>query len=128
MQALLDTHTFLWWVLGEPALSRTARRFIANPANQIFVSAASAWEISTKYRLGKLPAAAQLVSRFPQIILDQGFVPLAITIVHSILAGAFEAPHRDPFDRMLAAQSLAEDMPLLSDDARIDQFGATRIW
>jgi PIN domain nuclease of toxin-antitoxin system len=101
---------------------------MADPANQIFVSAASAWEISAKYRLGKLPAAAQLATKFPQIMFGQGFIPLAITIRHAIMSGAFTAPHQDPFDRMLAAQSVTENMPILSNDTKIDQFGATRIW
>ena len=101
---------------------------IADPANQIFVSAASAWEISTKHRIGKLPAAAHLVANFPQIALSQGFILLAITALHAIRAGSLQGAHRDPFDRMLAAQTLSENMVIVPNDPKLDLFGVSRIW
>jgi PIN domain nuclease of toxin-antitoxin system len=118
----------IWWVLGDATLSAPARQFIVDPANQIFVSAASAWEISTKYRLGKLPNAAQLARQFPQTVFGQGFIPLPVTIQHAIMSGAFTAAHPDPFDRMLAAQSIIEHMPIMSIDSKLDLFGVNRIW
>ncbi|HLY46278.1 MAG TPA: type II toxin-antitoxin system VapC family toxin [Stellaceae bacterium] len=128
MQALLDTHALIWWVLGDSGLSVPVRQTIADPANEIFVSAASGWEITTKYRLGRLPAAAQLATNFAKIILGQGFIPLPITVMHACMSGSLPGPHKDPFDRTLAAQSLAENMPILSNDTALDQFGVTRIW
>jgi PIN domain nuclease of toxin-antitoxin system len=128
VRALLDTHTLIWWLLGDPSLSATARQFIADPDNQIFVSAASAWEVTTKHRLGRLPGATQLATQFPRIVLGQGFIPLPITIIHALRSGSFAAPHKDPFDRMLAAQSVIENIPILSNDPQIDQFGASRVW
>jgi PIN domain nuclease of toxin-antitoxin system len=128
VQLLLDTHAFIWWVLGDPSLSAVAQAHIGDPANQVFVSAASAWEVTTKYRLGRLPQAAPLAADFPRIVVSQGFIPLAITMQHAARAGSFLVPHRDPFDRMLGAQALIENMPIVSSDAALDQFGVVRIW
>jgi PIN domain nuclease of toxin-antitoxin system len=129
LNGLLDTHTLIWWVIGDTvSLSQTAQDFIADPANVIFVSAASAWEISTKHRLGKLPNAGPLTTHFSQNVLAQGFVPLPITSQHASLGGSFPVPHGDPFDRILAAQSVIENMPIVSIDPKIDQFPCKRIW
>lgn len=128
MQLLLDTCTFIWWIAGDPTLTAVARAPIADPNNQCFVSAASAWEISTKYRLGKLPQAAPLAANFAGEAFRNGFIPLPITAVHASHAGAFTQPHRDPFDRMIAAQAFLEGMPVASPDRQLDQFGIVRIW
>jgi PIN domain nuclease of toxin-antitoxin system len=128
VQLLLDTHALFWFLCNSPSLSATASQVIADPNNQIFVSAVGAWEITTKVRSGKWPAASQLAQTFGAAIASQGFIELAITVEHACLAGSMAVAHRDPFDRMLAAQSKIEDMPVISIDALLDQFAITRIW
>jgi PIN domain nuclease of toxin-antitoxin system len=125
---LIDTHAFIWWVLGDVSLSFSARSHIDDPNNLCFVSAASAWEVTTKHRLGKLPHAAPLAANFPGIVVQQGFIPLALTVVHAARSGAFTQAHQDPFDRMIAAQAIVEGMPIVSIDRQFDQFGISRIW
>src|SRR6516162_6526823 len=100
MQALLDTHTLLWWLSDDPALTKSARKLIADTGNLILVSAASAWEIATKVRLGKLPAGVDLVSDFAGQLKREGFEMLGVSWDHAIRAGSLPGPHRDPFDRM----------------------------
>ncbi len=96
--------------------------------NEIFVSAASAWEIATKVRLGKLPMAELFESRFLDAIADAGYTLLAISVADALRAGRLVGPHGDPFDRMIAAQALGGDLPVLSKDKRLDGFGVRRIW
>jgi PIN domain nuclease of toxin-antitoxin system len=128
VEVLLDTHAFIWWLAGDRALSDAAKTVIADPANDIFVSAASAWEISTKHRLGKLPRAALLAADVASAIASQGFVELPILVRHGQLAGNLPPPQRDPFDRMLIAQSLLGGMTLVSNEAIFDQYGVSRVW
>ncbi len=97
-------------------------------ANQVFVSAASAWEVATKFRLGRLRFAQSLVENFIPRVTAAGFTLLASLPEHALRAGRMPGEHRDPFDRMLAAQALHEDIPILSADTRFDGFGARRIW
>jgi PIN domain nuclease of toxin-antitoxin system len=127
VQLLLDTHALLWWLAGDRRLSTPARRAIENAENAVFVSAASAWEISTKHRLGKLDAAA-IVGRLGALLTSQGFEPLDMTVNHAERAGALPDEHRDPFDRMLAAQAQAENLTLVSNDAAFDGYGVTLLW
>ena len=128
MRILLDTHAFLWWLAGSDRLSETARIAVADPANAILVSAASAWEITTKHRLGRLPGADVVAGDVQACIDDQGFQRLPITVAHAERAGRLPGPHRDPFDRMLIAQSLAHDLPLVSIESLFDGYGIRRIW
>jgi PIN domain nuclease of toxin-antitoxin system len=128
VRILLDTHALLWWLAGDDALSGAARESIADEANQIFVSAASAWEVTTKYRLGKLAMAGPLAVDFAREIEAQGFLPLPISLQHAQSAGALDGPHRDPFDRMLIAQARDERMALVSNELAFDAYGITRIW
>lgn len=128
MRALLDTHTLLWWLSDDPALSKAARQFIANSENTPVVSAASAWEIATKVRLGKLPTAADLAADFLGIMERAGFELLAISAGHAIRAGLLSGDHRDPFDRMLIAQTQAEGVPFVSNEKIFDHYGVRRIW
>lgn len=128
MRVLADTHSFLWWLAGSRRLSGAARDVIANPDNSVLVSAASAWEITTKHRLGKLPGADIVAGDVMAAIDDHGFRPLVITVAHAERAGRLPGPHRDPFDRMLIAQSLAHDLPLVSNESRFDRYGVRRIW
>ena len=128
MRLLLDTHAFLWWLDGSRRLPKRARALISEEANIIFVSAASAWEISTKSRLGKLPGAIDVAADLARIITAQAFTPLDITILHAQRAGHLPGEHRDPFDRMLAAQAQIEDLPIISNDEAFASFGVERIW
>ncbi|MEW5968060.1 MAG: type II toxin-antitoxin system VapC family toxin [Pseudomonadota bacterium] len=116
MKLLLDTHALLWWWTNDPKLSDAARRAIADEDNQVLVSAASAWEIATKHRLGKLPHAAQAIERFNELVAADGFEHLPISYLHSLKAGAHSSEHRDPFDRMLAAQADLEKAVLVTLD------------
>lgn len=116
MNYLIDTHVLLWWLFNDPKLDKNMRAIISNPANTIFVSGASAWEIATKYRLGKLMEAQELVENYHQILAKAGFIELPITSAHAIRAGILPIEHRDPFDRMLIAQAELESMSLISYD------------
>ena len=128
MRLLLDTHALLWWLDGDQKLVKKPRKLIADESNEILISAASAWEISTKVRIGKLPGAVEVANSLSQIIASQGFTPLPIEIQHAQRAGALPGPHRDPFDRMLIAQSELENVPLISNDQIFDTYKAIRIW
>ena len=128
MKALLDTHTLLWWLDGDEQLSLTARSWIEIPEHRILVSAASAWEIATKVRIGKLPGAQAVAANFHECLISQGFAPLDITADHALRAGSLPGPHRDPFDRMLIAQAQALNIPLISNENLFDHYGIRRIW
>lgn len=128
MKVLLDTCTLLWATLSPAALSPQALTLIADEANEVLVSAASAWEIATKVRLGKLPGAEKLEENYLEIMEAAGYTLLSIETAHALRAGRMTVDHRDPFDRMLAAQAIAFDAPLLSPDAQLDQFTIRRIW
>jgi PIN domain nuclease of toxin-antitoxin system len=128
LKLLLDTHALIWWLAGDETLSRRAREAIGDEANSVAVSAASAMEVATKFRIGKLPAAALLARDFEAIVAGQGFAELSITVRHARLAGEMNIAHRDPFDRLLIAQALAEDMALVSNEALLDGFAVKRIW
>jgi PIN domain nuclease of toxin-antitoxin system len=128
MRLLLDTHTLLWWLDGDRRMSKRARTLVGRDAHEVFVSAASAWEITTKWRLGKLPGAADVAADVAGAVASQVFLPLSITIAHAQLAGQLTTTHRDPFDRMLAAQALVEGLPIVSNDEAFDLFGVIRLW
>ncbi len=127
MRLLLDTHVLLWWATLEPALPAKITRAIARADNEVFVSAATAWEVATKARLGRLewPAEAGTVHEY---VLGQGFRPLAVTLEHAERAGGLAIEHRDPFDRMLVAQAQIEDLHLASNEALFDAAGIRRYW
>ncbi len=128
MDVLLDTHALLWWLSDDPALAPRARKVIAETRNVLFVSAASAWEIATKVRLGKLPTAADLAADFSGHLEREGFQVLAISGEHAIRAGLLPGLHKDPFDRMLIAQAQGENMPIVSNEKLFDGYGVRRIW
>ena len=128
MRLLLDTHTLIWWLAGDEKLSLRARDAIADEANTVAVSAASAMEVATKHRIGKLPDAALLAQDFEAIVADQGFSELSISVRHARLAGEMGIAHKDPFDRLLIAQALAEDMVLVSNETRFDDSAVKRLW
>ncbi|MXZ88016.1 MAG: type II toxin-antitoxin system VapC family toxin [Dehalococcoidia bacterium] len=128
MRLLLDTHAFIWWFEGSNRLPATVREAIGVSANEVFVSAATAWEIATKHRLGKLKGVDELALSLPGYIASQRFESLPVTVEDGIRAGALPGPHRDPFDRMLVAQALGTDLALVSGESLFDQFGVRRLW
>lgn len=128
MQLLLDTHAFLWWLLGDTALPPVARDAIADPGNEVFLSAASAWEITTKFRIGKLARAAFIVTDIAGKASEHGFIELPVAIRHGQLAGSLPGIHKDPFDRMLVAQAIVMDMTIVSGDEILSAYGVARVW
>lgn len=128
MRVLLDTHAFLWAVLEPQKLSHRARSLLQDPATQIVLSTVSAFEIATKYRLGKLPDAAVVVERYEEAVMGLQAEELSISRMHALRAGLWAIEHRDPFDRMLAAQAELEQLPLLSNDPAMSQFPVQLLW
>lgn len=128
MKVLLDTCTLIWATLSPSSLSREARETIADEGNTILVSAVSAWEIAVKVRLGKVPGAEKLERGYLDVVEDAGYTLLAIDTESALRAGRLVADHKDPFDRMIAAQALGLDIPVLSPDSLLDQFGVRRVW
>jgi len=128
VRVLLDTHALIWATLSPASLSRKVATIIADETNVILVSAASAWEIATKVRLGRLPGAERLEKEFLDVMERAGYTPLPIRAAVALRAGSFPSEHRDPFDRVIAAQALADDIPVLSSDAKLDTFGIRRMW
>lgn len=128
MRALLDTHALLWWLTDDLALTRRARNFLADTKNGVVVSAASAWEIAIKARLGRLSVMQDLLDDFAGHVEREGFELLSISAQHGIRAGLLSGTHKDPFDRMLVAQSQAENLPIVSSDKIFDRYGVRRIW
>lgn len=128
MRLLLDTHALLWAVTGDKRLSRKAEAALADLSGEIFVSAASAWEIATKFRLGRLAGAGPLVNHFDATLRRVGFYGLPIGMDHARRAGLLHGEHKDPFDRMLIVQALIEDLTLVSNEKLFDSFGVRRLW
>ena len=122
MTLLLDTHIFLWAVLEPQRLSSRVRELLENPDHTLWVSVVSAFEITTKYRLGKLPHAASVVENYNFAVQELGASELPLRASHALYAGMHASPHRDPFDRLLAAQATIEQMPLVSADPAMRTF------
>lgn len=125
---LLDTHALLWWLVEPEKLSALAYSAVNDPAASIFVSAATGWELATKVRLGKLPGAEQLLQDLPSLLRHQGFQPLAVQLHHGVHAGGYRQAHRDPFDRLLAAQAELEGLQLVSLDPALASFPCRLLW
>jgi PIN domain nuclease of toxin-antitoxin system len=128
VRLLLDTHALIWWRTDSDKLTQTAFAALADPTAEVYVSAVSAWEISTKFRLGKLPLAQALLDGFVSGLVKARFTPLAISVEHGLRAGSLAGEHKDPFDRMLIAQALEEDLTIISNEAAFDGFGVRRLW
>lgn len=128
MRVLLDTHTLLWWAHEPEKLSEAAVDAVGDERNEVLVSAVSAMEISTKSRLGKLEYASSLADRFLTRIAEFGFVPLSVSCAHAERAGNLGGEHRDPWDRLLAAQAQLEMIPLVSTDERMAGWNVRVIW
>lgn len=129
MRALLDTHIIIWALTEPQRLSTVARTLIENRSNVLLASAASAWEIGTKYRLGKLPLLEATVLNYQSQLDNLGAETLSVTVSHALLAGQLAWSHGDPFDRMLVAQAMLEGVPLVTNDAALTTIdGVELIW
>jgi PIN domain nuclease of toxin-antitoxin system len=128
LRLLLDTNALAWFLLDLPSLPQTAKAAIADPDNTVVVSAVSALEIAIKVRIGKWPEAAPIVQAFDRTLEAEQFQALSVSVEHALKAGAMSGVHRDPFDRLLIAQALVEDLILVSNEAVFDGFGVQRLW
>ncbi|RDJ24889.1 type II toxin-antitoxin system VapC family toxin [Bosea caraganae] len=128
MRLLLDTSALLWFWLGGRALRPQVLGPILDRNNQVHVSSISAMEIATKHRVGKLPGVENVLATFADALAADGFIALPLSNEHALLAGAIPGEHRDPFDRMLAAQAIIEELTIVSSDAAFDALGARRLW
>ena len=128
MRFLLDTPALLWSFNGSASLSPRARGLIEDSGNEILVSAASAWEIATKVRLGKLPTGEELIGDLDRYLAQLQYEALPISVDHAVRAGRLPGEHRDPFDRMLVAQAQAENLAIISNDRIFDTYRVHRIW
>ena len=125
---LLDTHALLWALEDNPRLSAKAVETLADPANEMLVSAGSIMEIALKHRVGKLPEAARHLADWDAVFANLAAVPLPISVEHAALAGGLDIPHKDPFDCLLIAQARIEGVALVSNEKLFDRFGVERIW
>lgn len=128
MRVLVDTHALLWAALEPAKLSVQARSLLSSLETEVFVSAASAWEIATKFRIGKLPGSGAFAADFVARVERLGFHGLPVTLEHGQRAGLLPGAHKDPFDRMLIAQAQAENVALISNERTFDAYGIRRIW
>ena len=127
MRLLLDTHALIWWWQGNPRLSERARELIVEGVS-VFVSASTAWELATKVRIGKLLEARPMLTGFDERLADQGFTRLPISVAHGLRAGLLQGVHRDPFDRILVAQAIMEDLDIVTNDRAFQRLGARTVW
>ncbi len=128
MSHILDTHVLLWCLDNNPKIPPRTRSVIADPARKIYVSAVSAIEIAIKHRIGKLPEAESVLPDLHERLEMDGSAELPVTIRHARLAGGMPGDHRDPFDRLLAAQALCDDLTIVPNDRMLDQFNVRRLW
>jgi len=128
MRLLLDTHALLWWWGESSRLSPRIQALLIDSANVVFVSAASAWEIAIKHRIGKLPSGERIIAQWSERLVLDRFVEIPMSAAHALRAGSLSGEHRDPFDRMLAAQSLIEGLPLATSDSALAALGADVLW
>jgi PIN domain nuclease of toxin-antitoxin system len=128
LRLLLDTHAFLWWLDGDPKLTPRALTAVSADPAKVSVSAATAWEITTKARIGKLPDALDVAADVAGCVTREGFQPLAVTLEHAQRAGGLPGPLQDPFDRMLIAQAMLDNLHLVSIERAFDAYGVLRLW
>ena len=128
MKLLLDTHSFLWFVTSDARLSATALSLIADANNDVLLSPASYWEVAIKVSLGKYPLTVPFETFFTTALTRNNIQILAVEIRHAALLSALPMHHKDPFDRMIAAQALSESIPVVGIDAALDPYGITRLW
>jgi len=125
---LLDTHVLAWWVLDDTRLSATARNILGDPSNRVMASVVSAFEMATKHRLGKWPDIGDFVAEFEPAVAAEGFGILDVAADHAVLAGSLPGAPRDPFDRLIAAQAIVGQMPVVTADAALAMLGARTLW
>ena len=125
---LLDSHVLLWWWFEPERLSNPVAALLGNPSTAILVSAASIWELSLKHHLGKLPELQSAIHDLRNLLQADGFSELAISAAHGLRAGSYQQAHRDPFDRMLAAQAELDHLVLLSADRQLNTFPCKVLW
>ena len=128
MNLLLDTHSILWFFLNDPRMGESQRQILRREDNSLFLSAVSIFEMSTKARIGKLPRSIEINALLDTIYDDYAFAEVVVRAPHAALAGRMDGNHRDPFDRLLAAQSLVESMPLMTSDPVFKAFGVETVW
>lgn len=128
MTYLIDTHVLLWWLFADKRMSKRAAAILRDPQHRVVVSSATAWEISIKYRSGRLDSAKPLVEDYAGWVSRAGFAELRISSAHAVRAGSWEVDHRDPFDRMLAAQAELEQVRLVTRDAAFGAFPIDTVW
>ncbi len=128
MRLLLDTHSFLWFISGDERMSTTARGWVEDVQNEVFLSVASLWEMAIKISLGRLRFAQPFDVFISQQISINRIGLLGITIGHTAKVAELPFHHRDPFDRLLIAQALVEQMPIVSRDPVLETYGVTRLW
>jgi PIN domain nuclease of toxin-antitoxin system len=128
LRLLLDTHAFYWWDRGDPALSEVARTAITDSRNETYVSAITAWELITKLRSGKQPQFAGIAADVAAVVAAHGFIPLPITIGHAQVASELPLHHKDPMDRFLIGQAIAEDMTIVTADRVFASYSVRLLW
>ena len=128
MKLLLDTRALVWWMTDDARLSPRARGLVTDPENRVYLSAASAWEIATKQRLGRLLAGLSIFRSLETWLSEAQIEPLPIRFDHAVVAGSYEMKHRDPFDRIIAAQSDLEQMPVVTIDRAFREFPVETLW
>jgi len=128
LRLLTDTHALIWWWSGSDRLSVAAREAMADPANVVFVSSLCAWEIASKVRIGKLPEMVDHISRYGALIDAAGFTNLPLGHEQALLAARLPGDHRDPIDRLIAAQAIEDDLTVVTKDAEFAGFGCKVMW
>lgn len=128
MRVLFDSHALVWFLLGNPKIPKRLRQNLDHPETEFAISAVCVWEIATKVRRGKWPEADRIIASLNDVLTKSAYVALPITIEHARVAGLFTWQHRDPFDRLLAAQSQIEGIPLVSADPVFRLFGTMVMW
>ena len=128
MNLLLDTVTFLWWVSGDPAVTADARAAIADPTRRVFLSSVSAWEITVKHGLGKLPLSESPQALIPRLRRDHSFEELALCEAAVLQLPRLPALHRDPFDRMLVCQSIEHGLTIVTPDEAVREYPVRTLW
>lgn len=125
---LLDSHALLWWWFDPDRLSTAVRELLIDPSTPVLVSAASVWELSLKHHQGRLPELSGAITDLPGLLQADGFEALPISLAHGLRAGGYSQPHRDPFDRMLAAQAELDRLVLLTADPQLSTFPCQTLW
>ena len=125
---LLDSHALLWWWFDPDRLSVHVHELLCDPSTPVLVSAASVWELSLKHHQGKLPELSGAITDLPGLLQADGFEALPISLAHGLRAGGYSQPHRDPFDRMLAAQAELDRLVLLTADPQLSTFPCRTLW